>query len=243
MVFRAMVVIVLGLVARNGAAAVVAYTSETDFLNATSPTVVDSFETDATGWSTSLDTSYFNVTTTPLNGGTSRVGVQLDDDSTDGLQQLHAGSVTNDGWRLDFTLDQEIYAIAFDITDASERQIDGGGQSFFTMSLPTSDTFIISSCPPCLPNLSVQFFGVVSDTPFSSFSMTNTAWSDGIFFDRAQITFAAATSLPEAPIPLWLFGAVLGFATWLGHRKSAQAGRKRLGFGVSGRPLTPTSER
>ena len=49
----------------------------------------------------------------------------------------------------------------------------------------------MSSCPPCLqspgfPGNADYFFGVVSDTPFSTFSIVNTAYSDGVAFDRMQ---------------------------------------------------------
>jgi len=171
----------------------VAYTDEAAFLAAVTPAFIDSFEDESlTAGLPGLTTTYFTVQITPLSGAFS--GVLIDNSAgwaSDGSQFLGAGAGGPNPWRLDFTLDFPVYAVAFDVMSASEARTQAGDMSVVRLDLPTGEQFIMSSCPPCLqspgfPGNADYFFGIVSDTPFSTFSIVNTAYSDGVAFDRMQ---------------------------------------------------------
>jgi hypothetical protein len=164
------------------------FSSESNFLAATSITNFDGFESYAptTATVTSISTDYFTVTTNPLDGGVAHLGI-YGGNPTEGVQVLGVGSTTNDSYRLDFDFHEPISSVGFDLIDASERRTASNEQSFITVSVPGGEAFIISSCPPCLPDDTVQFFGLVFDSEISSFSITNTAWSDGIQLDPSHL--------------------------------------------------------
>jgi hypothetical protein len=171
----------------------VAYTDEAAFLAAVTSPITDSFEDESLTTALSvLRATYFTVQITPLSGDFS--GVLIDDSAgwaSDGSQFLGAGAGGPNPWRIDFTLDFPVYAIAFDVMSASEAPTQAGDMSVVRLDLPTGEQFVMSSCPPCLqspgfPGNADYFFGIVSDTPFGSFSIVNTAFSDGVGFDRMQ---------------------------------------------------------
>ena len=192
---RGIPIIVLGF-CFSGAldAATTTFLNEADFLAAVTPTNIENFEDESvTPQVTSLSTDLLSVTTTPLNGGTSYLliaefGNPTSLHETDGTKYLNSGSLTNDPWRHDFTLVAPATALAFDLTDAFEREVPGGGQSMVKLTLGNGEEFVLGTCPPCAPTGSEFFFGVTSpDAPFSEFSITNTAFSDGIGYDRIQL--------------------------------------------------------
>jgi hypothetical protein len=181
------------LISPLASGAPVAYTDEAAFLAAVTPTIVESFEDESlTDALPSLSTTNFTVQITPLSG--SFAGVIIDDSpgwASDGVQYLGGGAGGPNPWRLDFTLSFPVYAIAFDVMSASEAPTQSGGMSVVRFDLPTGEEFVMSSCPPCLqspgfPGSADYFFGIVSDVPFTTFSIVNTAYSDGVAFDRMQ---------------------------------------------------------
>jgi len=174
----------------NGAP--VAYTDEAAFLAAVTPAYIESFEDElVTAHQPTQVTTYFTVQITPLSGDYS--GILIGNSpgwASDGTQYLGGGGGPNP-WRMDFTLDFPVYAIAFDVMSASEARTQAGDMSVVRLDLPSGEQFIMSSCPPCLqspgfPGNADYFFGIVSDTPFTTFSIVNTAYSDGVAFDRMQ---------------------------------------------------------
>ena len=170
----------------------VAYTDEAAFLAAVTPAYIESFEDEqVTAHQPTQVTTYFTARITPLSGDYS--GILIGNSpgwASDGTQYLGGGGGPNP-WRLDVTLDFPVYAIAFDVMSASEARTQAGDMSVVRLDLPTGEQFIMSSCPPCLqspgfPGKADYFFGIVSDTLFSTFSIVNTAYSDGVAFDRMQ---------------------------------------------------------
>ena len=170
----------------------VAYTDEAAFLAAVTPAYIESFEDEAvTAHQPTQVTTYFTARITPLSGDYS--GILIGNSpgwASDGTQYLGGGGGPNP-WRLEFTLSSPVYAIAFDVMSASEARTQNGDMSVVRLDLPTGEQFVMSSCPPCLqspgfPGNADYFFGIVSDTPFSTFAIVNTAYSDGVAFDRMQ---------------------------------------------------------
>jgi hypothetical protein len=121
-----------------------------------------------------------------------------------------AGSDTFDGWVLTFELNFPVFAVGFDVTDATEQP--------GTLSLSTNagDLFQITSC--CLANANELFFGLMNpDTAFTSFSLINTSRFDGMGVDRIHL---APIPLPAA-LPLFATGlGILGFLGWRRRRKA-----------------------
>lgn len=214
--FRSIATLTLCLAAVTAQGASIVFRDGTDFRSTLMPTTFESFEDEALSLGTTLQTTYFSVATTPLSGGTSEVGI-LDESgwAPIGVQYLGGGSTTGDAWRLDFTLAFPVNAVGFYVIDASEQEALNGGHrspSAVSLILPSGETFEISACPPCLGNLSTQYFGVYTPgEAFSSFSILNTANDDGIAFDGMSL-LAAPVPIPAA---VWLFGSALGMMGWL----------------------------
>lgn len=194
----------LSLLSSPTIAAAVTYTNETAFLNSIVPTHVESFEDEAaTAHATTQTTSYFTATVAPLSGGSP--GILIGDSpgwASDGTHYLGGCGGVN-SCRIDFVLAFPVFAIGFDVISASEAPTQSGGTSFVRLELPSGEQFVMSSCPPCYANGADYFFGIVSDTPFVSFSIANTAYSDGVAFDRMQLA-----AVPT-PAPLLLLGSAL----------------------------------
>jgi hypothetical protein len=111
-----------------------------------------------------------------------------------------------DKWYLDFqVLGRPIYAVGFDLVDAAE-----GGAALFANE--NGETATIASC--CRSSGSVLFFGFISDTPFSRFTLINTAHGDGWAID--QVVLAP----PQAPDPGTLLQQLLADVTGVGPGKS-----------------------
>jgi hypothetical protein len=200
----------------------IVFGSETDFLSAIDASHFESFEdSPAVSFVTMLSTSLFTVEVQPLDGGSAYLVLDDTDGAasslhaTDGSSYLNVGSLTNDSWLLTFTLNFAIDAVAFTMSDPLERPTASGGQSEVRLATNGGDSVQIGTCPVCLPTGSELFFGVAeTDSPFTSFSILNTAFSDGIGFDGFYVR---ATNVPE-PGTLGLLSIGL-FAMGLARRK------------------------
>jgi hypothetical protein len=221
--FRSVAIATLCLSALTAQAASIIFRDGTDFRSTLMPTTFESFEDEAlSSGATLLQTTYFSVATTPLRGVGSQVGIFNEVGwAPIGVQYLGGGSETGDPWRLDFTLAFPVTAVGFYVIDASEQEALIGGHrspSALSLLLPSGETFEISACPPCLGNLSTQYFGVYTPgEAFSSFSILNTANDDGIAFDGMSL-LAAPVPIPAA---VWLFGSAFGLMGLLRRRAAA----------------------
>lgn len=200
-------------------ASAVAFTSEPAFLDAATPTHFENFDDEPAGsCAMSVSTSYFNVTITPLSGTLTGVVVGNSIGWFGETNYLGGGcpSGSNNPWRLDFVMNFPVYAVGFNVESASEAPTQGGGTSVVRLDLPGGEQFVMSSCPPCYPpGGAVYFFGFVSDTPLTAFSIVNTAYSDGVGFDRFQF---AAVPIPAAA---WLLGSALAVLGWCRRKIAA----------------------
>jgi hypothetical protein len=193
----------------------IAFTTEASWLAATTPTHFDGFEDEALTGSSTLSTTNFDVSISPLSGGTSTAYISNALGwASEGTHILSGGG---DPWRMDFVFRLPVYAAGFDVMSASETPTQSGATSYVIFGLASGEQFVMSSCPPCLaspgfPGNADYFFGIVSDTPFSTFSITNTAYSDGVGFDRVQL---AAVPIPSA---VWLFGCAIALLGRLRQR-------------------------
>lgn len=146
---------------------------------------------------TSVQTALFSVQSVPTAGGTSFLGVGRAQEvgggpgPTDGQNALIAGSNTFDTWDLVFSLAHPATAVGFDITD-----INDGGHQFFSFD---GVTFVTMPAPPGGGDI---FFGIVSDTPFSSFVLSNTNLADGWGIDQVAVK--------PVPLPSPIISAGLG---------------------------------
>lgn len=204
----------LAVVSFNVNAAVITYSDETQFLNAVGSTAFENFESMETGivHQTTIATDNFTVDTTPLNNGTSYIYIgNAGASPTDGVNSLVAGSDTGDGFTLNFDMAFPILAVGFDLTDAGETS----GVISFQNNL--GDNIEILSSPPYLDSGNTIFWGVNSDTAFTSFSLIKTQLWDGIGIDRMY--FVAASPVP-IPAAIWLFGSGLIGLAGLARRKA-----------------------
>lgn len=208
---KAAIIIALSLGCAPLHATVISYTDETLFLAAAGATTLESFEDEVVANGTpSVATTYFTATASAL--GTTVASVSVGNPlgwASDGTHVLGISQTT----RMDATLGSPIYALGFDVISASESTTQSGGQSFVRLELPGGQQFVMSSCPPCLqspgyPGHADYFFGVVSDQPFNTFAIVNTAFADAVAIDRVQLT---AVPLPGAGWLLLPIFSVLGF--------------------------------
>ena len=203
-------ILIASLTTLNTHAAVITYSDETQFLNTVGSTVFENFESMETGivHQTTIATDNFTVDTTPLNNGTSYIYIgRAGATPTDGVNSLIAGSDTGDGFRLGFDMAFPILAVGFDLTDAGETS----GILSFQNNL--GDNIEILSSPPYLVSGNTIFWGINSDTAFTSFSLIKTQLWDGIGIDRMYFVAASPVPIPSA---VWLFGSglisLIGFA-------------------------------
>ena len=188
---------ILTLVSVGVNAAPVLVNSEAEFLSLVGAVVTEGFESFPTDTcqaggsspSTTLNTTNFSVTTNPQDGGTSFLCTGTTSAGlpgpTEGTNALIAGSNTGDTWILDFTMSEAIHGVYFELTDAVER-----GDAF--LLVPGFDPILVASQGS--GGLDTVRFGAVFDSPFTSFSLSNTGRSDGWGIDNmlfAQVPSSA----------------------------------------------------
>jgi len=195
--------------------ATITYTNETDFLSAAGATILEDFESFGIIplQETPISTTYFDVATTPILGGTSSflridAGTVGEIHTIDGTRTLVAGSMSLDPFMLTFDLVAPTTFVGFWVTDFGDG---GAGNLSFTNN--AGDSFVIASSP--LANGNELFFGMVNDTSsFTSFSLVKTSTDDGFGVDRIFLS--------QVPIPaaLWLFGSGLLGLIGIAKRKN-----------------------
>lgn len=137
----------------------VTYTNETDFLFAAGATVLEDFESFGIILlqETTISTTYFDVSTTPILGGTSSflridAGTVGEIHTIDGTRTLVAGSTSLAAFTLSFDLAAPTAFVGFWVTDFGDG---GAGNLSFTNN--AGDSFVIASSP--LSNGNELFFG------------------------------------------------------------------------------------
>jgi hypothetical protein len=136
---------------------------------------------------TTIVTTNFDVHTVPLNGGTSFLFIGTGGSGphpTDGINALVAGSLTQDGFIVVFDVALPVVSVGFDLIDTGEHL---GILSFHNN---IGDVVEMVNSPPILPQGSVIFWGIDSDTPFTGFALQKTQLQDGIALDRMYIEYA-----------------------------------------------------
>lgn len=193
-------------------AAITTYDSEATFLASAGSVAFESFET-LTPSNTATD--FLTTVSTPdFDANTTQNFMQVWGDppvsfAPDGTQLLfwHAqtgGAITFDNFGGD------IFAFGLYITDwANYVNAIPTAELIFTNNL--GDSHVIASTSTSLGDYNEFFFGVVSDTQFSSVTLTTTNDDGWVFFDKVY-TDAAAPVIPE-PSTFVLFGlGLLGLA-------------------------------
>ena len=194
----------------------ITYTNETAFLSAVGTTILEDFESFGIVplQETPISTTYFDVATTPILGGTSSfiridAGTAGDIHTIDGIRTLVAGSTSLAAFTLSFDLAAPTTFVGFWVTDFGDG---GAGNLSFTSN--AGDSFVIASSS--LANGDELFFGMVNDTSsFTSFSLVKTSTDDGFGVDRIFLS--------QVPIPpaLWLFGSGLLGLIGIARKKAA----------------------
>jgi hypothetical protein len=178
---------ILLLVSGQVNAAPVLVNTEAEFLSLAGAVITEGFEefptdtceTGGASPSSNINTANFSVTTMPQNGGTSFLCTGTTSAGlpgpTEGTNALIAGSNTGDTWILEFTMSEAIHGVYFELTDAVER-----GDAF--LLVPGFDPILVASQGS--GGLNTVRFGAVFDSPFTSFSLSNTGQSDGWGIDN-----------------------------------------------------------
>lgn len=140
-----------------------------------------------------LSTKNFSVTSNPQDGGSSFLCTGTTTAGlpgpTEGVNALIAGSNTGDSWILDLIMEEAIYGVYFELTDAVER-----GDAF--LLVPGFDPVLVAS--QGVGGINTVRFGAVFDSPFTSFSLSNTGRADGWGVDNmifAQVPTPATLAL------------------------------------------------
>ncbi len=208
-IFLFFVTTVILLGASVSSAAILTFNDEVSFVAAAGSVDFESFETltpsnTATDYLSLVSTSDFDVSTTQhfmQIWGNPPVGF-----APDGTQLLFwyaetGGSITIGNFG------GGIYSFGLFITDWATS--DPFGQTVDLMfENNIGDAHTIASTTTRLPDYNEMFFGVVSDTPFSSVTLTTTTNDGWVFFDKVYTD----TPIPE-PSTMVLFGfGLLGLA-------------------------------
>ena len=195
--------------------ATITYTNETAFLAAAGITILEDFESYTIPLQeTPISTTYFDVSTTPILGGTSSflridAGAVGEYHPIDGTRTLAAGSISLDPFMLSFDLATPTTFVGFWVTDFGD-----GGAGNLSFTNDAGDSFVIASSP--LTSGNELFFGVINDTSsFTSFSLVKTTTDDGFGVDRIFLS--------QVPVPpaLYLFGSGLIGLIGVARRKTA----------------------
>jgi len=164
--------------------------NKADFLALVSDVVTEGFEgfptefcsTGGSSPSSSISTPLMTVSTSPQGGGTSFLCIGTTaaglPGPTEGSNALIAGSNTGDPWILTFSLTDAVHAVWFELTDAVER-----GDAF--ISIDGLDDILIASQGS--GGVNTVFFGIITDNPFTEFSLINTGISDGWGVDQIML--------------------------------------------------------
>jgi len=182
--------------------------SEADFLAAVGDVEREGFEaiptdlcsTGGSSPSTTITTSLLTVTTNPQGGGTSFLCIGTTvagfPGPTEGSNALIAGSNTGDPWILSFVLTEAVNGVYFELTDAVER-----GDAF--ISIEGMDNILVASQGS--GGLITVFFGIITNDPFTQFSLINTGISDGWGVDNmilAQVSESVTIDIKPGSDPV-----------------------------------------
>ncbi len=212
----------LAMMGMAGTANAITFNSEATFLAAISDPTLESFEslipTNTGTLGGSITTSNFTVAVTGagdvagLFDTLTLVGSGIS--ATDGSNVAVFGtSASFPGTTIVFTFPDFIDAFGFNITDFGD--LDGS----LLYSTGSGEFGTIATAPAEGGDGSLLFFGLTTDIHFTTFTIQNTAFDDGIGIDELYFTEA-----PE-PSTLALFAtglALLAFIGWR-RRKSVQS--------------------
>lgn len=218
---RYALVTLLALWLGTSTASAAIFTDETAFLSAVGSPSLESFEglTEPSTFSTDpLNLSGFDMTITGDSGWRVAEGTFPDGlFATDGSKYLN---VEVNDFEIDFAFATSIIAFGLNITDFGD--VGGGGS--LSIAVGGDAPIEIASSPPALANGNILFWGVTSDTTFSSVTLTKSTTTDGIVLD--EIYFLAAPTSVPAPTGLTILLPALA-ALGLSGRKPGCRLKKR----------------
>jgi len=205
----------LAMMGMAGTASAITFNSEATFLAAISDPTLESFESltaTNTASTTPITTPNFTVGVTGagdlmgLFDTLTLVGSGIS--ATDGSNVAIFGtSASFPGTTIVFTFPDFIDAFGFNITDFGD--LDGS----LLYSTGSGEFGTIATAPADGGDGSLLFFGLTTDIHFTTFTIQNTAFDDGIGIDELYFTEA-----PE-PSTLALFATGLALLAFLGWRR------------------------
>lgn len=184
--------VILGVMCAVSAAnaAITTYDNEADFLNATGLTDFESFET----LPPSSSDSFTSVSTPSFDVTSNEQFMQIWGDppvsfAQDGDQVLFWYAATQGSIVFDNFTDGEIYTFGLYITDWASS-ISPGIYAELIFVNENEDSYVIAETDTSLGDYQEIFFGVVSDSPFTSATLITTADDGWVFFDKVYTTDA-----------------------------------------------------
>lgn len=190
----------------NAQAALVSYSNENNWINATSNILLVDFE----GVIGSVDTQYSGVTFSGFNGGNPHTRVQFPFNGTNSMFTV-SGNGGGGGWSSTFS--SPVDGVSF---WAGDVQFLGSTASLYDIANNLLGTFDIFSTGGGHGPFSYGFNGYISDTPNIARMDISIAGNDAVWFDNVQYSYGQTSSVPE-PATLSLF--TLGLASLLGMRR------------------------
>jgi MYXO-CTERM domain-containing protein len=198
------------------------FTTESSFVAAAGATVIESFETTATGVRSLSPVTTPSFVVAPqapsdapigVNGGPNTPNMGFGAAATDGVRYLTVYLPNAPQGALVFNLAAPTTAFGFNIIDYGEAT--GGLLSIATDFGAYSGGTQLASYSTGLANGNVQFFGIAQDQPFTRVVLTATGLDDAYALDKVYLS----APVPEPASAALALAGLAGLAGLRAHRR------------------------